>query len=61
MTAGSDAHFGNEIGNAGIITKTDDIRKAIINKQVKIFGKRGPLINHVGTKMLKWGRKHKIF
>ncbi len=31
-TAGSDAHFSNEIGNAGIITttETEDVREAIM-------------------------------
>jgi predicted metal-dependent phosphoesterase TrpH len=30
ITAGSDAHFSNEIGNAGIITETEDVREAIL-------------------------------
>jgi len=54
ITAGSDAHFSNEIGNGGVIIESNDIRKAIMGKNVKIFGKRSSLINHIRTKMLKW-------
>ena len=57
ITAGSDAHFSNEIGNAGIITETEDIREAILKNDVEIFGKRSSLVNHVGTKVLKLWRK----
>jgi|LGVF01.2.fsa_nt_gb predicted metal-dependent phosphoesterase TrpH len=55
IVAGSDAHFANEIGNAGIIT--EDIREAIMKNDVAIFGKRSSLVNHVGTKVLKSWRK----
>ena len=57
ITGGSDAHFINEIGNGGIITEIGDIREALIKKEVKIFGKRSPLVNHIGTKVLKLWRK----
>lgn len=57
ITSGSDAHFMNEIGNGGIITEIKDIREALIKKEVKIFGKRSPLVNHIGTKVLKLWRK----
>ncbi len=59
ITAGSDAHFTNEIGNAGIITTTEreDVREALIKNEVQIFGKRSSLVNHVGTKVLKLWRK----
>ena len=57
-TAGSDAHFANEIGNAGIITETEDIREAIMKNEVKIFGKRSSLVNHVRTKLLKFWRRN---
>jgi len=53
ITAGSDAHFANEIGNAEIITETEDIREALMKNEVKIFGKRSSLVNHVWTKILK--------
>jgi predicted metal-dependent phosphoesterase TrpH len=57
LVAGSDAHFGNEIGNAGIITESEDLREAIIQKDIEIFGKRSMLTNHVFTKGLKKWRK----
>jgi predicted metal-dependent phosphoesterase TrpH len=57
ITAGSDAHFSNEIGNAGIITETEDVREAILKSDVEIFGKRSPLVNHGLTKALKLWRK----
>jgi len=57
IAAGSDAHFSNEIGNAGIITETEDIREALMKNEVKIFGKRSSLVNHIGTKVLKTWRK----
>jgi len=59
VTAGSDAHFANEIGTAGIITTTEreDVREVLMKNEVKIFGKRSSLINHVGTKVLKTWRK----
>ena len=57
ITAGSDAHFSNEIGNAGIITEAEDIREAIMKNDINIFGERSSLVNHVGTKVLKLWRK----
>lgn len=57
ITAGSDAHFINEIGNAGIITEKEDIRGAIKNNDINIFGKRTLLANHGLTKVLKLWRK----
>jgi predicted metal-dependent phosphoesterase TrpH len=57
ITAGSDAHFANEIGNAGIITETEDVREALMKNDIKLFGKRSSLVNHVGTKVLKIWRK----
>ncbi|RZN35097.1 MAG: PHP domain-containing protein [Methanosarcinales archaeon] len=57
ITAGSDAHFLNEIGNAGIITETEDLREAILKNDVRIFGKRSHLINHGLTKALKLWRR----
>lgn len=59
FVAGSDAHFENEIGNAGIITESEDLRKAIMQKDTKIFGKRSTIANHVFTKGLKKWRKIK--
>ena len=38
IVAGSDAHFRSEIGNAGIIINTTDIREAILRNNLRIFG-----------------------
>ena len=57
-TGGSDAHFANEIGHAGIIIEIDDIREAILKNDLKVFGKTSTNLNHVFTKMLKLWRKH---
>lgn len=57
ITAGSDAHFANEIGNAYIVTERDDIREAILKNDIKIFGRKTLFINHIGTVMLKLWRK----
>ena len=57
ITAGSDAHFINEIANAGIITEIEDIREAFLKKEIEIFGKRSSFINHGLTKGLKLWRK----
>ena len=57
ITAGSDAHFLNEIANAGIITQIEDIREAFVKKEIEIFGKRSSFINHGLTKGLKLWRK----
>ncbi|WP_321418846.1 PHP domain-containing protein [uncultured Methanomethylovorans sp.] len=57
ITAGSDAHFSNEIGNAGVITDNADLREAILSKEIEIFGKRNGIYNHAFTKGLKLCRK----
>ena len=57
IVGGSDAHFLNEIGEGGITTEAEDIREAIMKNDVKVFGKRSPLVNHAGTKVLKLWRK----
>ncbi|MFZ3385356.1 MAG: PHP domain-containing protein [Candidatus Methanoperedens sp.] len=57
ITAGSDAHFLNEIANAGIITQIEDIREAFLKKEIGIFGKRSSFMNHGLTKGLKLWRK----
>jgi predicted metal-dependent phosphoesterase TrpH len=56
ITAGSDAHFLNEVGNGGIIIGKEDIREAIMKKDMIIYGHRSMVINHAGTKVLKLGR-----
>ncbi|WP_011306419.1 PHP domain-containing protein [Methanosarcina barkeri] len=57
LVAGSDAHFANEIGNAGIVTQSEDLQDAIIKNNIEIFGSRSMLINHAFTKGLKRWRK----
>jgi predicted metal-dependent phosphoesterase TrpH len=59
IVAGSDAHFANEIGNAGIVTYCDDLLEAVMKNDIDIFGTRSMLINHVFTKGLKKWRKVK--
>ena len=59
ITAGSDAHFANEIGNAGISTDSEDLRDAILKNEIRIFGKQSSIVNHVGTKAIKLWRKIK--
>lgn len=61
ITAGSDAHFLNEIGNAGVITDSSDITEAIISKDIEVFGRKNSLYNHILTKGLKLCRKIKQF
>jgi predicted metal-dependent phosphoesterase TrpH len=53
VVAGSDAHFENEIGNAGVNTKSENIKEAIFNNDCTVFGKRSNIINPVTTKLLK--------
>ncbi len=57
-TGGSDAHFANEIGHAGIIIETDDIYEAILKNNLQVFGRTSTNLNHVFTKVLKTWRKH---
>jgi predicted metal-dependent phosphoesterase TrpH len=57
IIAGSDAHFENEIGNAGIKTKTDNIKEAVFNGDFTVFGKRSNILNPVTTKILKMWRR----
>jgi predicted metal-dependent phosphoesterase TrpH len=56
ITAGSDAHFAREIGMAGIITDSDDLRSAIVQGKVGVFGKRASLLNYNRYLSLKLGR-----
>ncbi len=60
IIAGSDAHFENEIGNAGVKTDSDNIREAVLSGDVTVFGKRSNIINPVTTKLLKIWRGPKI-
>ncbi|MDD2755277.1 MAG: PHP domain-containing protein [Methanothrix sp.] len=56
ITAGSDAHFLNEVGNGGIIIGRENIREAITKNDMTIYGHRSMVINHAGTKILKFRR-----
>ena len=47
--AGSDAHFKEEIGMAGIITETDNVFACIRTGRVKIFHKSSSKIVHLKT------------
>jgi predicted metal-dependent phosphoesterase TrpH len=58
VTGGSDAHFANEIGNAGVIIEKDDIKNAILKNDLQVFGKRSTPLNHVLTKIVKLRRKY---
>jgi predicted metal-dependent phosphoesterase TrpH len=53
IIAGSDAHFENEVGNAGVKTESDNIQEAVINGDFTVFGQRSNIINPVTTKLLK--------
>jgi len=57
VVGGSDAHYANEIGLGGVIIHSDDVRKAILQSNLRLFGKRSPVINHVRTKIRKLWRK----
>lgn len=57
ILAGSDAHFGYEIGNAGVCIKDDDLRKSFKKGGLEIFGKKSSPINLGLTKAVKiWKR-----
>jgi predicted metal-dependent phosphoesterase TrpH len=57
--AGSDAHFENEIGNAGVKSDSDNIKDAILSGDVTVFGKRSNIINPITTKLIKMWRSSK--
>ena len=60
MTAGSDAHTANEIGNAFVSADVDDIwdlREAVLRQEVSIYGKKSLIFNHLFSKILKRWRK----
>lgn len=57
VVAGSDAHFASEIGLGGVVTRSSDIRKAIADNDLDLFGTRSPLLNHARTKACKLWRR----
>ncbi len=63
FTAGSDAHFYWEIGNAYVVADVGDseeLRKAILRRKIQVFGRKGSVFNHGITKVVKAWRKIKI-
>jgi len=52
VVAGSDAHFPDEIGRAGIRTDSDDLRECILSQNFKTFGSRSSLLIHCRSKGL---------
>jgi predicted metal-dependent phosphoesterase TrpH len=59
VVAGSDAHHANEIGLAGIITDSKDIKDVIRRGDISIFGKTSPwlLLNHGRAQVRKMWRR----
>lgn len=57
VVGGSDAHYPGEIGLGGVIIYSDDIRKAIMQNNLTLFGKQSPVLNHARTKIIKLWRK----
>lgn len=57
FSAGSDAHFANEIGKAGIITSEEDLRESLYKEEIITFGEKSNFINMGLTKALKIWRK----
>lgn len=55
ITAGSDAHFAREIGTAGIIINSNDIKTAIARGQSEVFGRSASLLNYNRYLSLKLG------
>lgn len=60
VIAGSDAHYANEIGKAGLIIETNDVRETILSNSGTVFGRRSSLLNHIRTKVLKTWRKVEV-
>jgi hypothetical protein len=57
VVGGSDAHFAQEIGLAGVQTDADDLRQAILACKTQVYGRRSSWLNHIRTKALKWSKK----
>jgi predicted metal-dependent phosphoesterase TrpH len=58
MTAGSDAHFRNEIGNAGVITHDENLMSAIRQNSLELYGRKTRFMNPFMTKWLKLWREY---
>lgn len=57
FVAGSDAHFANEIGKAGIMIHDKEVREILLRGDIHIFGEKSIFINLGLTKVLKIWRK----
>lgn len=61
VIAGSDAHFARELGKAGVVinecSDEEDIRKALLNGNIEVFGKKSSILNLGWTKVIKTWRK----
>ncbi len=57
ITAGSDAHFEEEIGNAYIATDSEDLRSAIAQGRVDVFGKRSSALSYSKSLASSLGRR----
>lgn len=58
FTAGSDAHFPSEVGNAGLeldCSSLEEARKLIKDGNAKVFGKRTPITTHFKVQLVKQG------
>ncbi|MBP1908202.1 PHP domain-containing protein [Methanolobus bombayensis] len=68
MLAGSDAHFSNEVGHAYNEINVDNeaydkdpmqaLKVSILAGNVDVSGRKSSLINHAGTKLLKWKKRY---
>ncbi len=52
--AGSDAHYPGEIGKAGILFEGGDVRKAILQNRIQVYGRRSSPLVHARTKARKF-------
>ncbi len=57
ISAGSDAHFANEIGKAGILVDSDITPELLLKEKFVHFGRKSNFINLGLTKVLKIWRK----
>ncbi len=68
MLGGSDAHFSNEVGHAYNEISVENntyaedpmqaLKESILAGNVDVCGRKSSLLNHAGTKLLKWKRRY---
>nr|WP_243687471.1 PHP-associated domain-containing protein [Methanobacterium formicicum] len=56
-SAGSDAHFAREIGNASVNISSGNLRKDLLKGNFTILGRKSSLINLGLTEIVKTWRK----